>query len=159
MEPNKGEEHPVYEEESVLEQVVRERNMKINTFENMIVNESDFNLALVTMPDDFILELYDYLAKLSKRSAFMLGEEDRTNEEYNKQFERLDRINAMLLRLEDLEVVQNHMVRKDLTPEDVAQINETVAILKEKQDYRKKGPVGKAIHRLVKRYKEQKKQK
>ena len=77
--------------------------------------------------------------------------------------QRYDRIGAMLLRLEDLEVVQEHMMedkKPEETPEEKeAQINEAVAIIADRQAYRKKGPVGKAVHRLVKKYHEHQEQK
>ncbi len=150
MEPIKGEN----KEESVLEQVVRERNQQIQLYEGLIAYEDSFLIALVNYSDEIILGLYDYLIREEKKLRFML--DDKVSDQ------RYDRIGAMLLRLEDLEVVQEHMMDGKLpeeTPEEKeAQINETVAIIADRQAYRKKGPVGKAVHRLVKKYQERKKQ-
>ena len=66
---------------------------------------------------------------------------------------RLERIKSMLLRLEDIAVVQEHMVEKSLTPEDVAQINEIVAKVSERQKLRKMGPVQKLVYNLSKKRK------
>ena len=145
MEPIKGEEHPVKEEVSVLEQVIKERDLKYRTFENMIEHDDEFNIAIVTMNDEFIIELYNYLVKLEKKHSFM-ADTDVVDP-------RLERIKSMLLRLEDLAVVQEHMVEKSLTPEDVAQINETVALITERQKVRKMGPVQKLVYNLSKKRK------
>ncbi len=144
MEPIKGEEHPV-EEASVLEQVIMERDIKYRTFENMVEHDDEFNIAMVTMDDKFIIELYDYLVKQEKKHSFMA--------DTNEVDPRLERIKSMLLRLEDLAVVQEHMVEKSLTPEDVAQINEIVAKISERQKLRKMGPVQKLVYNLSKKRK------
>ena len=150
MEPFKGEK----ENESVLEQVVRERDQQIQLYEALITFEDSFLIALVNYSDEVILGLYDYLVREERKLRFML------DEEVNSQ--RYDRIGAMLLRLEDLEVVQEHMLKpeqpKETPEEKEAQINEIVAKVQERQALRKKGPVGKAVHRLVKKYQARKEQ-
>jgi hypothetical protein len=65
----------------------------------------------------------------------------------------------MIKRLEDLEFVQIYLENKNLTSKDKEQIKAMVALNVENQEYSKKGPIGKAIHRLVKRRREQKGQK
>lgn len=144
MEPIKGEEHPV-KEVSVLEQVTMERDIKYRTFENMVEHDDEFNIAMVTMDDKFIIELYDYLVKQEKKHSFMADTKEVDP--------RLERIKSMLLRLEDIAVVQEHMVEKSLTPEDVAQINEIVAKVSERQKLRKMGPVQKLVYNLSKKRK------
>jgi len=144
MEPIKGEEHPV-KEVSVLEQVIMERDIKYRTFENMVEHDDEFNIAMVTMDDKFIIELYDYLVKQEKKHSFMADTKEVDP--------RLERIKSMLLRLEDIAVVQEHMVEKSLTPEDVAQINEIVAKVSERQKLRKMGPVQKLVYNLSKKRK------
>ncbi|MBR4693672.1 MAG: hypothetical protein IKP07_02565 [Bacilli bacterium] len=143
MEPIKGENR----EEPVLVQVVKERNQQIQLYEGLIAYEDSFLIALVNYSDEIILGLYDYLVREEKKLRFML--DDQVSDQ------RYDRIGAMLLRLEDLEVVQKHMMG-DKEPEETiqetpeekeAQINDIL----DKLAYRKKGPIGKAVHRLAKK--------
>ena len=50
-------------EPSVLEQAVAEKNAEQFAFDTMIVDPSEFDLTLLTRPDDYIIRLHDYLMK------------------------------------------------------------------------------------------------
>ena len=134
--------HSVEPEASVLEQVVQERSTEHAIFDNMVDNENDFNIALVTMPDDYIIRMHDYYMGLEKRESFMCGE---------KVTPRLERIQLMVSRLEDIPVVQEHMIPQSSTDEEVDLIAETVALIEERQRVRKMGPVRKLVYNMKKR--------
>ena len=59
--------HSISDDVSVLEQVVMERDAELRAFDNMIKDEQSFNLALVTMPDEFLNKV-DGLAETEQRS-------------------------------------------------------------------------------------------
>lgn len=100
MKPNKGDIQRT-EETSLLEQVVEERSAELFYFDALIEDDSEFNISMVTMPDDFILRLHSYLIRKERRESFLHQDE---------AFDPVSaRLHNMISRLEDLSVVQEHM--------------------------------------------------
>ena len=104
MKPNGSEVHSENNGKSVLEQVRDEREKQLLMFETMEKDESSFNLALVTMPDDFIIDLYKYLVKKERRLGFLADDA--------KDSPELARAKEMITKLEDLEVIQKLLVKE-----------------------------------------------
>ena len=52
------------DETSLLEEAVMERNVMYSHFDSMIEDEGEFNITLVTMPDDYIINFHNYLHKI-----------------------------------------------------------------------------------------------
>ena len=100
-------------------------------------NISDFNIALVTMPDDYIIRMYDYYIKTESRESFLKDEEEIDP--------RLNGLRDMIARLEEIPVIQEHMNR-ELDPEAKELINDTIRVIAEKQKVRKMGPIQKFIY-------------
>ena len=73
--------------------LAEQRSAEFCAFDNMIESEHDFVIAIVTMPDDYILRLHDYLV----RKEAVASEE------------AVDRLRNMVSRLEEIPVVQEHM--------------------------------------------------
>jgi len=128
-------------EVSVLEQVVMEREAELRAFDNMIFDDHSFNLALVTMPDDYIVRLYDYLVKQESKHSFMV--------ETDEEFLLLDQLKNRISKLEDLDIIQEKM-KSHLTPKELQEIDETAAIVEERQKVRKMGPVLKLVYNFNK---------
>ena len=142
MMPIKREVHET-NQTSLLEPVVKEQNLDHFYFDTLIDDETEFNLTLVTMPDDYIIRLHDYLVRKESVRDAELGDEpfDPT----------LARLQNMLSRLENIPVVQKHLQEMTMTKEDQAVIEESARIVADKQAYQKKGPIGRAIHRFKNR--------
>ena len=65
---------------------------------------------------------------------------------------RIERIQCMISRLEDIPIVQEHMTSKALEEEE-KQIEEMVALVEEKQKVRKMGPIQRFVYDKKKRRK------
>ena len=127
---------------SLLEEAVMERNVMYSHFDSMIEDEGEFNITLVTMPDDYIINFHNYLLKLAKRQSFMME---------NPAFDpKLARLENMISRLEDIPCVQEDMNQKT-TKEEEAQIDEAVRIIEERQKVRKMGPIQRFIYNQTKK--------
>lgn len=138
-----GDEHPMQNDDlSVLEQVHREREAELRSFDCMIHSEKDFILALVTMPDDYIIRLYDYLLKKEETDSI---DDDR--------IEDVLREREMIAKLEEIPVIQEHMCPKDLDEEEERFFQETMDILEEKHRVRSMGPVRKLVYNIRKKRK------
>lgn len=138
----KSDEHSEKPVSSVLEQVRMERELELQKFEGIMnYDDTQFAIYLVTTPsDEEIIRFHEFLAKKEKQLSFMReeGKEDVT----------LTRIKAMLSKLEDQPIVQEHMQQTALTPEEETQINETVRFVEERQRIKKMGPVQKLVYNI-----------
>lgn len=128
-------------EPSVLEQVVAEKNAEQYAFDTMIADASEFDLTLLTRPDDYIIRLHDYLMRELNQVSFA-----SSNPEHDP---KITRINTMLSRLEDIPAVQKHMKKQ---ADD--QVEETVAIITERQKVRKMGPLQRWLYEKMKNRKQ-----
>ncbi|MBR6136798.1 MAG: hypothetical protein IKQ06_01430 [Bacilli bacterium] len=133
--------HSISDDVSVLEQVVMERDAELRAFDNMIKDEQSFNLALVTMPDEYLVRLYDYLVKQESKYSFMV--------ETDEEIALLNQLNRRIVKLEEFAVIQEHMT-SHLSPEEKAEIEETAAMVEERQKVRKMGPVRKLVYNFNK---------
>ena len=133
--------HSINEEDPLFLQVVEERRAKLRAFDNMVADDSTFNLTLVTMPDDYIIELYDYYVNLEKKCSFMV--------ETDEQITYLEQLDRRIVKLEELAIIQEHMM-SHLSPEEVQEIEETAALVEERQKVRKMGPVRKLVYNFNK---------
>lgn len=133
--------HSISDDVSVLEQVMMERDAELRAFDNMIKDEQSFNLALVTMPDEYLVRLYDYLVKQESKYSFMVETEE--------EISLLNQLNRRIVKLEEFAVIQEHMT-SHLSPKEKAEIEETAAMVEERQKVRKMGPVRKLVYNFNK---------
>ena len=138
-----GGKHPKQNDDlSVLELVHREREAELRSFDCMIHSDKDFILALVTMPDDYIIRLYDYLLKKEEIDSI---DDDR--------IEDVLREREMIAKLEEIPVIQEHMSPKDLDEEDESFIQEPLDTLAGTKRVRNMGPVRKLVYNIRKKRK------
>ncbi len=130
---------------NVLEQVKREIEAEERYFDLIIEDEREFNLARVTMEDERILRLYKYIAKKVKRLSFM--------DDNNENISVVMHLKDMMAKLEDIDVVQDYLTPKQLTPEEQKQIDDTVALIQEKQKVKNMGPIRKLVYNYNKKRK------
>ena len=144
MKTNDGSKRSVEEELSLLEQVVRERNAELRYFDYMRDNIGDFNIALATMPDDYIIRMYDYYIKTESRENFLTDEGEINT--------RLEGLRNMIVRLEEIPVIQEHM-NSGLDEEAKVLIDNSVKTVVEKQKVRKMWPIQRFIYKRINRKK------
>ncbi len=120
------------EDKSVLEEVLEERNKELTMFDYIIDSDNEFNLILAIMPDEFIIKLYEYLAKLERRESFLMDEDDIN--------ERLFLLRDRMAALERLDIIIKHN-EKYLDESTKKEVNDGVKTVVEKQKVRKMGPL------------------
>ena len=144
MENNTNKAANAADDVSLFEQVLRERDKEEIYFDFMIDNSRDFDIALVTMPDDYIIRMHDYYVRQEAKEEY-LTEEGQINE-------KLERMREKISKLEELAVIQEHM-SKPLTEEEKEEIRNIVAYVAEKQKVRKMGPIRRKIYEMSKKKK------
>ena len=135
------EEHSNNFQPSVLEKAVEEKNAEHFAFDTMIADPSEFDLTLLTRPDDYIIRLHDYLMRQLNQISFA-----SSNPEHDP---KITRINNMLSRLEDIPAVQEH-----INQQTDKQVEETVALVAERQRVRKMGPLQRLFYERMKKRKQ-----
>jgi len=122
---------------SVLETVWEERNAELNFFDGMIADPADFlGHLIVVIPDDQIIRFYDYLVKKQKKLESPFNENGKETIEYAN-------VMTLIMKLEELEVIDNHKKEQEAEAERV-----TEEIMRQKEEHQKVKKMG-PIRRLI----------
>ena len=125
------------ENKSLFEETIDEFNQEQNAFENIINSDNEFNLVIAIMPDEYLINLYNYLLKIEKKESFMLGEDGFS--------ERLFMIRTRLAKLESIPEIADYNFSK-LSKEEQDSVREGVETVKGKQKVHKMGPLTRRIY-------------
>lgn len=127
---------------SDLEDAMKEEKLEQSQFELYIQDNHDFDMALLTMPDDHIIRLYDYLLREEEKYHFVKDPELRDM--------RTPRICDMLNRLDTYPFIQEHVNQQNLTPEEMQEaVGTNVALLSQRQKVKKKGSIRTWVYNLT----------
>jgi len=125
-------------EKSLFQQVWEERNAELNFFDAMIVDPTDFlNHLIVVIPDDQIIRFYDYLVSRQRKL-------ERSFDEAYKETIEYGNIMTLIMKLEELEVVDNHKKAKEEEAKMIT--DQIVAKLEERRKVKKLGPIGRILY-------------
>ncbi len=128
------------EDVSLLEQNICEKDADYRYFDIMIDNNNEFNIAIATLPDEYILRMYDYYIRQE--------EKETDNSVVNAKLERLK---SMISRLEDIPAVQDYIcANSELSDEEQAEIDSIVKLIEERQKVKKMGPLCRFIYKKTK---------
>ncbi|MBR3210479.1 MAG: hypothetical protein IKF71_00885 [Bacilli bacterium] len=125
--------------DSTQQKRIREMS-EVDVFSEALHNNEMYDISWILLPDCYAIKLYDYLLRLVELEN-VKGEV--------KKPQRLKKIKDILLKLELLPSVQQHIWEITPTEQD-AEIDAMVALVEEKQKLRKMGPVRKYIYQKQK---------
>ena len=81
----------------------KDKEAEYRLFESMIDDNCSFAIAIATMPDDFIIRMHNYL----------LLQEQKIKNAKTKDVKRLNRVQHMSSKLEEIDVVQQDILKQE----------------------------------------------